>query len=582
MPIALRSLSLALTAGIFSVACGGAATPQPTTAKSTTQPTPTTAKSEEPPPIPVAAPEVEKTPASCDAYVNVPAAKPKDPSCADAKAVLATLAAAAAADKKGDNATRDAALNSLSTCEKVPTLVAETLRAELAPIACAEAILAPALDARGKEAFPPHLAAARALVGASRLSRLRPKKGAFDILARAEVDPKAAEQGIAYAKAWKEALEKEEADAIALTKGAPAEIVAIVGFEIAAAYLAVAKEARSTPFPEEAKALAKKDPDLEVRYYAKLDEVTMPLVSHARDTAYGGLGKARTDGIHVKPLPHFQQIVEPFKSRPIFENKPTRDLELLAGDPLAAKEPSDAVKVAAQLPPWAVYAFLERAAPASLLDPQVLLALATQRGIPAALRREAEPNPKAKPDPKTAKEADARMSAIAIARVRTALAYGTRSDAESVASWSPKDPVDQLRVAIAKALLGPKPAAAKPGTPEATQPVVGFDLQPLDALAKKGGAVGQAAQYNAALLALDAAQTFGGAPTDPLQTTTDPRKAYEDAIARLDAFATAKNVDPARATKAKQLADSARETLKLLNAKTPPPAKPTTTPAPKK
>jgi len=568
-----------MSAGIFSVACGGGATPQPTTAKSTTQPTTTAPTKDEPPPIPVAAPEVEKAPASCDAYVkDVPAAKAKDPSCADQKAVLATLAAAAAADKKGDHAARDAALNSLATCEKVPTLVPETVRAELAPIACAEAILAPALDAKGKEAFPPHVAAARALVGASRLARLRPKKGSFDILARAEVDPKAAEQGINYARAWKEALEKEESDAIALTKGAPAELVAIVSFEIAAAYLAVAKEARSTPFPEEAKALAKKDPDLEIRYYAKLDEVTMPLVAHARETAYGGLGKARTDGIHVKPLPHFQQIVDPFKSRPIFENKPTRDLELLAPDPLAAKEPSDAVRVAAQLPPWAVYTLLERVAPASLLDPQVLLALATQRGIPAALRREAEPNAKpksdAKPDPKLAKDSDARLSAITIARVRTALAYGTRSDAEAVASWNAKDPVDQLRVAIAKALLGPKPAAAKPGTPEATQTPIGFDLAPLDALAKKGGAVGQAAQYNAALLALDAAHTFGGAPTDPMQTSTDPRKAYEDAIARLDAFAIMKNADATRAANAKKLADSARETVKLLNLKSPPPKKP--------
>jgi len=571
MPIGIRSLTLAMSAGIFSVACGGAATPQPATAKDATQPAPTTTVAkEEPPPIPVAAPEVEKAPASCDAFVkDVPAAKPKDPSCADASAVLATLAAAAIADKKGDHAARDAALSSLSTCEKVPTLIPETLRAELAPIQCAEAILAPALDAKGKEAFPPHLAAARALVGASRLSRLRPKKGAFDILARAEVDPKAAAQGIEYAKAWKAALEKEEADAIALTKNAPAEIVAIVSFEIAAAYLAVAKETRSTPFPEEAKPLLKKDPDLEVKYYAKLDEVTMPLVVHARETAYGGLGRARTDGIHVKPLPHFQQIVDPFKSRPLFENKPTRELELLAPDPLA-KEPKDAVKLAAQLPPWAVYALLERTAPASLLDPQVLLALATQRGIPAALRREAEPNPKAKPDPKLAKDNDARMSAITIARVRTALAYGTRSDAEAVASWTPKDANDQLRVAIAKALLGAKQAIAKPGTPEATQPPAGFDLAPLDALAKKGGAVGQAAQYNAALLALDAAQTFGGAPTDPLQTTTDPRKAYEDAIARLDAFASAKGADPARAANAKKLADSARETVKLLNTKTPP------------
>ena len=138
MPIRIRSLALAMGAGIFSVACGGGATPQPTTAKGPTQPATTASAKEEPPPIPVAAPEVAKTPATCDAFVkDVPAGKPKDPSCTDQKSVMATLAAAAAADKKGDQAARDAALNSLSTCEKVPTLVAETVRAELAPIACA-------------------------------------------------------------------------------------------------------------------------------------------------------------------------------------------------------------------------------------------------------------------------------------------------------------------------------------------------------------------------------------------------------------------------------------------------------------
>ncbi|MEZ0263497.1 MAG: hypothetical protein ACAI43_02125, partial [Phycisphaerae bacterium] len=266
--------------------------------------------------------------------------------------------------------------------------------------------------------------------------------------------------------------------------------------------------------------------------------------------------------------PHFAQIADPFKSRPFFEVRATRELDLLAPDPFA-KEPSDAVKVAGTLPPWAVYTFLERTAPAALLDPQVLMALAVQRGIPAALRREAEPNPKAKLDAKGQKEADARMSAIALARAKTALAYGTRSDAEAIAAWNAKDPVDQLRVAVAKALLGPAAAPPpKPGTPAATAaPKVGFDLTALDALAKKGGPVGLAASYNAALLSLDAAQTFGGTPTEPDQTKTDPKKAYEEAIARLDAVASTKGMDPGRASRAKQLADSARESVKLLGTK---------------
>lgn len=586
LPLALRVSPLIL--GALAVACGGGATPQPQTAKPATHVAPEK-KPDESTPIPIASPEVDPTPASCDAYVkDLPAATPKDPACADGKSILATLATAASAERKGDRAARDAALASLSACDKVPTLLPELIRAQLSPMVCAEAILAPALDARGKEALPGHLAAARAFVGASRLSRLRPKKGAFDVLAKAEVDPKAAEAGIKTVVAWKEALEKQENDAIGLTKGAPNEVSAIVAFEIAAARLALAKELRGTPFPDELKALTKNDPDLETRYYAKLDEVTMPIVDRARGAAMEGLGIARRDGILVKSLPHFAQIVDPFKSRPFFETKATRDLDLLI--PEAPKDAAgNEAKIAATLPPWTVYAVLERVSPASLLEPAVLDAMASFRGIPSALRREIEPGTKpkdpketkdpkaakAKPDPKEAKAAEGRMSAVALSRVRVALAYGSRADAEAIASWSPKEPLDQLRVAVAKALLGPTAAPPKPGTPAATAPKVGFELAPLDALAKKGGAVGQAAQLDAAMLALDAAQTFSGEPAPDGAPTPDPKKAYEDAIVRLDAVANAKGMDTARAARARKLADGARESVKLLEKPAaPPPKKP--------
>lgn len=572
IPTSLRVSPLIL--GVLAVACGGGATPAPVAANAPSHAASTEKPKEEPAPIPIAAPEVDKTPESCDAFVkNVPAAQPKDPACADQKSVLAALGAAATAERKGDHAARDAALSSLSTCEKVPTLLPELIRAELSPIACAEAVLAPALDARGKEALPQHLSAARALVGASRLARLRPKKGAFDLLAKSEVDPKAAEAGIKTVLAWKEALEKQENDAVGLSKGAPAELASIVAFEIAAARIALAKELRGTPFPEELRPLLKKDPDLETRYYAKLDEVTMPILDRARGAAMEGLGIARRDGVLVKGLPHFTQIADPFKSRAFFETKATRDLDLLLPDPLAAKDPTDAVKMASALPPWAVYAALERVSPATLLEPAVLTAMASFRGIPSGLRREAEPpskpkDPKAKVDPKEAKAAEARMSGVALARVRIALAYGSRSDAEAIATWSPKEPADQLRVAVAKALLGPttdEKSKPKPGTPAATAPRVGFDLGPLDALAKKGGAAGEAAQLDAAMLSLDAAQTFSGEPTPEGAPVVDPKKAYEEAIARLDGVTQAKKIDPARAARAKALADGARESVKLLD-----------------
>ena len=84
-----------------------------------------------------------------------------------------------------------------------------------------------------------------------------------------------------------------------------------------------------------------------------------------------------------------------------------------------------------------------------------------------------------------------------------------------------------------------------------------------------------AARYDAALLALDAAQIFvpdGSAA----YTADDQRKAFEAAIDRLDKFV-ASGGDPANAdlsktlvANARKLADGARETLKLLGKPTKP------------
>jgi len=566
-----RIAAITCTFSLFLLAnaCGGSSAAAPPPATPTPAPTTTGKPAPPPAPIPIVAPEVSEAPASCKELVLAAPAKVEEPKaekkdekkdvkaklppgpCADAKSAIGVLAAAAAAELAHDRATRDAELSKLSSCERVPLLVTDVLRAELSSMVCAEAILQPALEAHGKEGLPAHQAAARGLVGASRLARLRPKKGAFDLLAKAEVDAAAGEAGTKTVVAWKEAIEKEESEALALAKGAPSEINAIVRFEIAGAWIALAKELRGTPLPDEVKALKSKDPDLETRYFAKLDEVTMPIMDRARQTALGGMGIAVRDGILVKELPSFLGILEPFKSRPGFEARPTRDLDLA----IAPLEKDPAVSIAAAFPPWAAYSMLERAAPAELLKPAVLLAFAGNRGVPSSLRLEIE---------KDKKMSDAAKGAIALARTRTALSYGSRPDADAVAGWKdPKQPVDQLHVAIAKALLGPEIAPPKLGTPAATKVQTGYELKHLDAL-KQPEKVRLAAAYDAALLALEAAQMFGPDPSDPMATPADQKKAYDAAIARLDAVATLKGLDAARATKAKQLADSARESVKLL------------------
>ena len=554
LPTALSASSLCLAL----VACGGGTgeTPPPNVAKP--PPSATVEAPKPPPPLPVVAPQVSDTPASCKEHVDVAAASDGDKkkACESAKSALAVLAAAATAESKGDRAARDVALRSLADCERVPLLVTDVVRAELAPMACAEAILVPALEAHGKEALPQHQAAARALVGASRLARLRPAKGAFDVLARAEADPAALDSSKETLIAWRDAIEKQEGDAVALSKGAPAEIGVVVRFEIAAAWLALSKEIRATPLPDDIKALKAKDPDLETHYFAKLDEQTLPIVDRAQQMALAGLGIAVRDGILVKGLPSFQPLLDSFRSRPGFEVRPTRELDLLTAANKLPTKGGDAAIIASTLPPWAAYASLERADPAALLAAPVLEALAENRGIPAALRLEVE---------KDKKLDDAHKGAVALSRTRIVLSYGSRPDAEAVATWkNPKAPVDQLRVAIDLAMLGPAASKAKLGDPLVTQSQTTYALEHLDKLAKTKGAVGVAAQYDAALLALDAAQIF--VPDGSASFTgDDQRKAFEAAIARLDKLAAVTGLDPARADNAKKLADGARETLKLLS-----------------
>jgi hypothetical protein len=518
-----------------------------------------------PAPLPIALPQLAEAPSMCAEYATKPLPTDADKSlgtCPNAAAALAALGEASIAESKRDRAARELALAKLARCERLPPLVLDVWRAETAPLACAEAILKEPITAHGSEAMPAHLAAAKGLVAASRLARLRPKKGDFDLLVRAEVDPAAREAGIKSVQAWKDALDHEEAEAAALAKGAPAEVQAVVVFEVASAWIALVQELRATPYPEELRALHK-DHDVAIDYYAELDKVTAPPLDHARMSAQVGLGLGARDGVLLSSLPSFAPIAETFKSRSGFERRPTRELDL---DPpkldLESKTTRDSARIAAALPPWAAFALLERLAPAELLEAPVLSAFAWNRGIPAVLRREVE---------KEAKLDPTRKALIGAARLRVAIEYAQRSDAE-VASLAPTPtPADALRAALAKALLGPSATPKKAKLPAEMKaddtPRFGFDLSLLDAFAKSHPALAHLAMFDAAVLALEAAQRFGGGDeVDTFAPRPDPKVAYETAIARLDAVAASKDKNAIHAARARELADSARASVKLLGA----------------
>ncbi|MFI5298017.1 MAG: hypothetical protein ACHREM_07960 [Polyangiales bacterium] len=552
----LRVLALLTPATL--IACAASTSPSPPvspvveTASASAAPIASTAP---PPPLPVAIPEVAPAPSTCGAFI-VPApamsATIVVPACDTIPSTLHTLASAVTKPISD----RSLALASLAACARAPAMVLEVVRASEAPMACGEAILTPALDAHGKEAMPAHLAAARAIVGASRLARLRPKKGDFDTLARAEIDAPSAEAALRSVISWRDAIDKQESESIGLATGAPSELLAIVRFESAAAWLALADEIRHTPLPDEIKKLSTPDHDLETRYLAKLDEVTMPLVDRAAKLALAGLGTAARDGILVRDLPSFHAIQPSFKSRLGFEARATRSLDLRVAASVTPKdaELADAATLARSLPPWALFAILERVDPSKLLAAHVVEALAESRGVPAALRVELERDKALD---------DAKKSALSLASLRVALSYGSRRHAEMVALWkSPKAPVDKLRVAIATALLGPtKPVESPPKSLDPVGPdaLPVFDLAPLDAIAKGTGAFADAAAFDAALLSLELAH-------DASSSKAEAKRAYESAIARFDATVARKGVDKEIAAAAKRFAADARESFALIEA----------------
>jgi len=225
-------------------------------------------------------------PASCEAFVKQKATGPA-PTCGDAQSALAALDAALAPD---DPARRDAMLVALEGCAGLPAGLVRALRAELAPIACSDAIVEPVLKS------PPAGLSGNiyyALLGqgiAARLSRsaegapkLEPpytRKRVLDFTNGPLANWFAAQAAVI------QQISQSAASLPHYAKG-------IAGVEAGAAELRLVDTVRSAPLPDD----IAKDAELRDVYYGTLDQNLDPRKDRGRDAALVGLRELSMIGV---------------------------------------------------------------------------------------------------------------------------------------------------------------------------------------------------------------------------------------------------------------------------------------------
>ncbi len=228
-----------------------------------------------------AAPLAPKAKATCAALAATPKADPKAaaPVCTNAIELGAELTRAMSGPKAGWNAS----LARLESCAAAPSGMIRALRAELAPVECADVLTDPLLASHPTNMEP---AVAHQLVGisyAAKLSRMvtapPEMKGAADRKAVA-----------AYLQGPMKTWFEKEARSIETLSASVAKGEKSCGQGIAAVQAGVADMrfvdlARKAPIPAEWKA----DRELSSVYYSALDEAMEPRKARGRDAALFGL-----------------------------------------------------------------------------------------------------------------------------------------------------------------------------------------------------------------------------------------------------------------------------------------------------
>ncbi|MDB5216672.1 MAG: hypothetical protein JWO86_4599 [Myxococcaceae bacterium] len=461
---------------------------------------------------------VAPSPASCAAYAN------RAPS-TDASDVVGAFS-------EKDPAKRDARLVALTKDPKTNVVLNRALRADLAPIECADAIVDPLLLGplgSSPSADPVNV---RLLVGFSLAGKLARTANAPPAMGAIRDKEKVKAFVNGPLKAWL----LEQSTAIELLSSGAAGLSGyargVAAIEAGIAELRLVDRMRSAPVP------ATWDPELKSIYEAALDEALEPRKKRGRDAALVGMSDfARVGIIRDARLDRARALLSK-----LYGGRRIDALDGLIVPAAVVPAPSTPQEAAlASIPTY----WLENGDIAHAEDPRFLA-----NGVTRGLREHFKKLPEG--------AADELRSPYARARLGMGRVYWRRVDfVEAAHAAAPsKNPEDRLVLAISLALAhGPNGAAEMMRAPTPTA----LDLRhtdALDALVNEGGPLAGMAAYDAAhLRALsppegadasaylrDVALRFRKAETlltDPAQKKTAGQRAAEvDAIVAASASAT--------------------------------------------
>lgn len=297
--------------------------------------------------------------------------------CADAPAARAKLDAALAI---ADVSKRDQALAAAEACGALPPGLVRSLRAELAPPECGDAIVRPFLAAR-KDGIPG--AIEHALVGQALAARLHRAVTPPPTLEPPHTKERVADFHKGPLRTWLEA----QATAVQTLSSQGAQLGSygrgIVATAAGTADLRLVDAVRSVPIPQE----FAKDRELADAFYASLDEALEPRKARGRDGALVGLRELDMVGvIHDRRSDEARALLGK-----LYGGRRVDALDALQRPPLPPVPATTAEqRLAAALPTFHAGIVLP---PELVLDPAILRAF-VERGVPLPHRQHLVENEK--------------------------------------------------------------------------------------------------------------------------------------------------------------------------------------------
>ena len=311
---------------------------------------------------------VSAAPATCNAFAQRQPAG-KSPACADRPTALAALDAALA---ESDAGKRDAALVGLDTCAGLQPGLVRALRAELAPVECADKIVDGAIERRPPGITPSMLGTLVAQSLAARLARTVAKAPAL-------APPYDKAHVAAYVKGPLKTWIQAQAVAIESISRSGVKLEGyakgIVAVEAGLAELRFVERVRAVPVPTE----FEKDAELKEVYVGTLEQYLDPRKDRGRDAALIGLRELASVGVlHDARVDKSRALLgKLYAGRRI----DALDALLLPELPPLAQLTLEE-RLAAKLPTFYANIVLD---PATLVQPAIVRALLAQ-GVPVALR----------------------------------------------------------------------------------------------------------------------------------------------------------------------------------------------------